>query len=337
MILNKYALATAAISLAVSVPNPAQAVKVDAQIPAYRPVEGVTGTIKSVGSDTMVNLVTHWAESFKKHYPNVTVETEGKGSNTAPTALIAGTANFGAMSRTMKDQEIDDFEKKFGYKPTGVKTSIDMLAVFVHKDNPIKNLSLLQVDAIFSKARKSGAAKEIVTWGDLGLTGEWKDKPISLYGRNSASGTYVYFKEHALAKGDFKDTVKEQAGSAGVVQSVANDKYSIGYSGIGYKTADVRAVPLAKDDKGEAIEAVPDNAYSGKYPLARFLYVYVNQKPGESLDPLRKEFLRFVLSQEGQEDVLKDGYFPLPARFAEEGLKLIGVSATKTAEAGAPR
>jgi phosphate transport system substrate-binding protein len=237
----------------------------------------------------------------------------------------------------MKDQEIDDFEKKFGYKPTGVKTSIDMLAVFVHKDNPIKNLSLLQVDAIFSKARKSGAAKEIVTWGDLGLTGEWKDKPISLYGRNSASGTYVYFKEHALAKGDFKDTVKEQAGSAGVVQSVATDKYSIGYSGIGYKTADVRAVPLAKDDKGEAIEAVPDNAYSGKYPLARFLYVYVNQKPGESLDPLRKEFLRFVLSQEGQEDVLKDGYFPLPARFAEEGLKLIGVSATKTAEAGAPR
>jgi phosphate transport system substrate-binding protein len=211
-----------------------------------------------------------------------------------------------------------------------------MLAVFVHKDNPIKNLTLSQIDAIFSKTRKSGAAKDIVTWGELGLTGEWKDKPISLYGRNSVSGTYGYFKEHALAKGDFKDTVKEQPGSSGVVQSVASDKFAIGYAGIGYLTADVRAVPLAKDDKTPAIEAIPDNAYTGKYPLARFLYIYVNQKPGENLDPLRKEFLRFVLSQQGQGVVVKDGFFPLPARFVEEGLKTIGVAEAKTAEAAAP-
>jgi len=236
----------------------------------------------------------------------------------------------------MKDQESDDFEKKFGYKPTAVKTSVDMLAVYVHKDNPLKSLTLQQVDAIFSKARKSGAAKEIVTWGELGLTGEWKDKPISLYGRNSASGTYGYFKEHALAKGDFKDSVKEQPGSSGVVQGVAGDKFGIGYSGIGYKTADVRAVPLAKDDKSPVIEAIPDNAYTGKYPLARFLYIYVNQKPGEALDPLRKEFLRYVLSQQGQEVVVKDGFFPLPARFVDEGLKTIGVSEAKTAEASSP-
>ena len=332
-----FTIAISALAVLGANPTPAQAVKVDASIPAYRPVEGVTGNIKSVGSDTMLNLVTYWADDFKKLYPSVTVEIEGKGSGTAPAALVAGTASFGPMSRLMKDQEIDDFEKKFGYKPTEIKTSVDMLAVFVHKDNPIKSLTVGQLDAIFSKTRKSGAAKDIVTWGDLGLTGEWKDKPISLYGRNSVSGTYAYFKEHALAKGDFKDTVKEQAGSSGVVQAITSDKFAIGYSGIGYQTADVRPVPLAKDDKSGAIEAVPDNAYSGKYPLARFLYIYVNQKPGEALDPLRKEFLRFVLSKQGQEVVVKDGFYPLPPRFVEEGLKKVGGTETKTAEAGAPR
>jgi phosphate transport system substrate-binding protein len=328
-------IAISALAVLAASPTP-QAVKVDAAIPTYKPVEGVTGTIKSVGSDTMLNLATFWTDDFKKVYPGVTIEVEGKGSGTAPPALIAGTSNIGPMSRAMKDQEIDDFEKKFGYKPASLKTSIDMLAVFVHKDNPIKSLSVQQLDAIFSKTRKSGAAKDIVTWGELGLTGEWKDKPISLYGRNSVSGTYVYFKEHALAKGDFKDTVKEQPGSSGVIQSIASDKYAIGYSGIGYLTADVRAVALSKDDKSPAIEAIPDNAYTGKYPLARFLYIYFNQKPGEALDPLRKEFLRFVLSQQGQAVVVKDGFFPLPMRFVEEGLKTIGVAEAKTAEASAP-
>jgi phosphate transport system substrate-binding protein len=314
----------------------ADVVKVDARIPEYKPVQSVSGTIKSVGSDTMNNLMTLWSEGFKKLYPTVTTEIEGKGSATAPAALIAGTANFGPMSRTMKDKEIDDFEKQFGYKPTAIPTSIDMLAVFVHKDNPIQGLTLAQVDAIFSKTRKSGAEKDIVTWGDLGLTGEWASKPISLYGRNSASGTYGYFKEHALAKGDFKDSVKEQPGSSSVVQSIASDKYAIGYSGIGYMTADVRAVPLAKDAKSKLVEAAPENAYTGQYPMARFLYVYINQKPGTPLEPLRKEYLRYILSKQGQEDVVKDGYFPLPAKIVGDTLKSIGVE-NAVIEAGAPR
>jgi len=328
-------LASAPVALPAS--TSAQAVQVDSSIPEYKVVQGVSGSIKSVGSDTMINLMTNWAESFKKLYPSITVEIEGKGSGTAPTALIAGTANFGPMSRLMKDQELDEFSKKFGYKPTPIATSIDMLAVYVHKDNPIASLSLEQIDAIFSKTRKSGAAKDITTWGDLGLTGEWKDKPISLYGRNSASGTYTYFKEHALAKGDYKDSVKDQPGSSGVVQSIASDKFAIGYSGIGYKTADVRAVPLSKDAKSPVVEASPENAYSGKYPLARFLYIYVNLKPGTELDPLRREFLRFVLSRQGQEDVVKDGYFPLPGRIAADGLKQAAITSASATEAGAPR
>jgi phosphate transport system substrate-binding protein len=220
------------------------------------------------------------------------------------------------MSREMKNEEADKFEKKFGYKPTKVAVAIDTLAVFVNKGNPIKSLSMQQVDAIFSKTRKGGFEKDIKTWGDLGLTGEAANKPLSLYGRNSASGTYGYFKEHALFKGDFKDTVKEQPGSSSVVQSVGSDKFAIGYSGIGYATSGVRALPLSdtKKNDGAAFAATYENALSGKYPLARFLYIYINKDPKKPMDPLTTEFLKFVLSKEGQEIVVKDGFLPLTAK-----------------------
>lgn len=299
--------------------------QVDPKIPAYTATSGVSGNLKSIGSDTMNNLMTLWAEGFYKYYPNVKVEVEGKGSSTAPPALTAGTAQFGPMSRPMKDAEIDAFEKKYGYKPATVRTSFDALAVYVHKDNPIAGLSLQQVDAIFSKTRRGGAAKDIKTWGDLGLTGEWADKPISLYGRNSASGTYGFFKEHALFKGDYKDQVKEQPGSSSVVQGVASDKFAMGYSGIGYKTADVRAVPLSLKDGEDTYAATVENVYTGEYPLARYLLLYVNKKPGEKLDPLRGEFLRFVFSQEGQQVVIKDGYMPVPNTIAEEEQRKLGL------------
>jgi len=317
--------AAGTLALALSGPVLAQTVKVDPAIPAYKPAQGVSGNLKSVGSDSMNNEMTLWAEGFLKFYPNVKLEIEGKGSSTAPPALEAGTAQFGPMSREMKAEETDKFEKKHGYKPTAVRTSIDMLAVYVHKDNPIQCLSLQQVDAVFSKTRRGGAGKEIRKWGDLGLTGEWADKPISLYGRNSASGTYGFFKENALFKGDFKDTVKEQPGSSSVVQGVASDRFGIGYSGIGYKTADVRAVPLAVKTGGKCVEAEPSHAYAGDYPLARFLYLYVNRKPGEALDPVRAEFLKYVLGREGQEAVIKDGYFPLPGRLVQDELKKLGL------------
>jgi phosphate transport system substrate-binding protein len=300
------------------------AVTVDRNLPTYKPVPGVSGNIKSVGSDTMNNLMALWAEGFRKFYPNVQVEIEGKGSSTAPPALISGTSTFGPMSRKMKSAEADSFEERFGYKPTFVRTSIDMLAVFVHKDNPIadRGLTLEELDGIFSKSFKSGH-DNVTTWGDLGLTGEWRSKPISLYGRNSASGTYGYFKEHALFKGDYKDTVKEQPGSSAVVQGVGSDKYAIGYSGIGYKTEDVRVVPLAPSGSRAYVEATPDNA--GEYPLARFLYLYVNYKPGYELDPLRAEFLRYVFSRAGQEAVIKDGFLPVSARIAAEDLGKVNI------------
>jgi len=298
-------------------------VQVDPGLPPYKATSGVSGNISSVGSDSLNNLMTFWAEQFAKYYPNAKVQIEGKGSSTAPPALIGGTAQLGPMSREMKGTEIDQFEKKYGYKPVGLRTSVDALAVFVNKDNPIKCLSLAQVDAAFSKSRRRGAKDDAVTWGQLGLTGEWAAKPVSLYGRNSASGTYGFFKEHTLKNGDFKDSVKEQPGSASVVQGVTVDRFAMGYSGIGYATAGVRAVPLTEKDGGKCIEATADNAYSGAYPLARFLFVYVNKAPGKPLEPLVREFARLMLSREGQEAVVKDGYFPIPASVAKEELNKV--------------
>src|SRR5262249_15935566 len=160
-------------------------------------------------SDTMNNLLALWSESFKKFYPSVEFEIEGKGSSTAPPALTAGTSDFGPMSREMKKAEIDKFEEKYGYKPTPLPVPIDTRAIFVHKDTPIEGLSFAQLDAIFSGTRKGGYEKDIRTWGDLGLTGDWADKPISLFGRNAVSGTYGFLKEHVLLNGDFKASVKE--------------------------------------------------------------------------------------------------------------------------------
>ena len=293
-------------------------VQLDPALASYKAVSGVSGNISSVGSDTLNNLMTHWAESFQRFYPNARVQIEGKGSSTAPPALISGTAQLGPMSREMKGSEIDQFEKKYGYKPTPVRTSVDALAIFVNKDNPIKCLTIAQADAMFSKSRRQGYREDITTWGQLGLTGEWASKPISLYGRNSASGTYGFFKEHTLKNGDYKDTVKEQPGSAAVVQGVTVDRYGAGYSGIGYATAGVRAVPLAEKEGGKCVEATADNSYAGAYPLARFLYVYVNKTPGKPLDPLTREFVKLIVSKEGQEGVMKDGYFPIPASIARE-------------------
>ena len=292
--------------------------RLDPALVPYQAVSAVSGNINSIGSDTLNNLMTLWAETFNKFYPNAKIQIEGKGSSTAPPALIAGTAQLGPMSRAMKGTEVDAFEKKYGYKPTQIRTAVDALAVFVNKDNPIKCLTLTQVDAVFSKSRRAGHKEDVKTWGQLGLTGEWAARPLGLYGRNSASGTYGFFKEHALKNGDYKDEVKEQPGSASVVQGVTVDRYAIGYSGIGYATAGVRAVPLAEKEGGKCYEADPDNAYAGTYPLSRFLFVYVNRAPGKPLDPLTREFVKLILSKDGQEGVVKDGYFPIPASIAKE-------------------
>jgi phosphate transport system substrate-binding protein len=303
-------------------PLPSQAgtkLKVDPNIPAYQTATGISGNLSTVGSDTLANLMTLWGEAFNNFYPNVNIQVQAAGSSTAPPALTIGTANLGPMSREMKDDEIEGFEDKYGYKPTAFPVAVDALAVMVNKDNPIKGLSIDQIDAIFSESLKCGGSKEITTWGDAGVAA-WGAKSIQLYGRNSVSGTYGYFKEHALCKGDFKSNVNEQPGSASVVQSVTTSINGIGYSGLGYSTSGVRVLPLAQKGSTDYVEATPENALSGTYPLTRYLFVYVNKKPNQPLPPLEKEFLKMILSKEGQEVVIKGGYIPLPAKVVEKYL-----------------
>lgn len=324
MKLNKFTsvMASAVMGLSLAVSTAAHALSVDKDIPDYKPASGISGNLTSVGSDTLANLMTLWAESFKRAYPNVNIQIQAAGSSTAPPALTEATANIGPMSRKMKDKEIAAFEDRYGYKPMAIPVAIDALAVYVNKDNPIQGMTIADVDAVFSSTRKCGGKLDVTKWGDLGMTGNWKNRDIQMFGRNSVSGTYGYFKKKGLCKGDFKNNVNEQPGSASVVQAITSSVNGIGYSGIGYKTSGVRAVPISK--KGDKfIDATAENAVKGKYPLSRFLYVYVNKHPNKPLAPLDREFIKLVLSQEGQQVVIKDGYIPLPAKVVEKYLNEI--------------
>ena len=303
----------------------ALAQQVDPNLNKYEPGSGVSGSLTSIGSDTLNNLMTLWAEGYRSFYPNVSIEIQGAGSGTAPPALIQGTAQFGPMSRPMRGTEIEEFEARFGYEPLPIRGAIDALGVFVHKDNPIECLSLQEVDAIFSSTRAGGSDAAINTWGEAGLEGEWANRPIALYGRNSASGTYGYFKDVALFGGDYRAEVREQPGSSTVIQGVASDINGIGYSGVGYATADVKAVAIEGAD-GNCYGPEGEAAASGDYPIARFLYIYVNKNPNEALEPLRGEFIRYVYSQEGQEAVVRAGFFPVVKSLADTDLTAFGLN-----------
>lgn len=320
-LLQTISMSVLAVSLSTIVTMAHAGATLDKKLPVYKKASGVTGNLSSVGSDTLANLMSLWTEEFTHFYPNVNVQVQAAGSSTAPPALTEGTSNFGPMSRKMKDKELQSFEKRYGYKPTAIAVAIDALAVYVHKDNPIKGLTIPQVDAIFSSTRKCKGKSDISNWGQTGLKGSWTNKSIQIYGRNSVSGTYGYFKKKALCKGDFKTTVNEQPGSASVVQSVSASLNGIGYSGIGYKTSGVRALPLAKKAGKPFTAATAENAAKKSYPLGRNLWIYINKKPNTALNPMQLEFIKMILSKQGQEVVIKDGYIPLSAKMVKKQLK----------------
>lgn len=193
--MNKFKRLMIAISLTSSLVVPAVTMAdVDPALQDYVRASGVSGNLSSIGSDTLNNLMTLWAEEFAKYYPNVNVQIQGAGSSTAPPALTEGTAMLAPMSRPMRQSEIQEFEARHGYQPTELPVAVDMLAVYVNRDNPIESLSLPQVDAIFSATRRCGAPADIQRWGDLGLTGDWENRDFTLYSRNAVSGTMVSLK-----------------------------------------------------------------------------------------------------------------------------------------------
>ncbi|MCP1726540.1 phosphate transport system substrate-binding protein [Natronospira proteinivora] len=322
--LKKLMTTSLAASLVMSGSAIASGAEVDPDMPKYEAVSGISGNLSSQGSDTLNNLMTLWAEEFQDFYPNVNIQIQGAGTSTAPPALAEGTANFGPMSRTMRDSEEADFEDAHGYAPTLVPVAIDVLAVYVNRDNPIEGLSIPQVDAIFSDTRRCGYDSDINRWGQLGLDGAWENRDFTLYSRNAVSGTYGYFRQHALCDGDFRDEINEQPGSASVVQGVTESRNGIGYSGIGYLTSGVKAIKIGRED-GELYEPNAANAASGDYPLARFLYLAINKHPNEELPPLDREFLKMVLSAEGQDVTVRDGFIPLPEQVAAQWRERLGL------------
>ncbi|MFV0477386.1 MAG: PstS family phosphate ABC transporter substrate-binding protein [Parahaliea sp.] len=285
----------------------------------------LSGNLTSVGSDTLANLMSIWAEDFKRFYPAVNIQIQAAGSSTAPPALIEGTASLGPMSRLMKAHELDAFERRFGYQPTAIAVAIDALALYVHQDNPLAFLTITQIDALFSSTRRCGAKDPVLQWGDLGLKGSWTNRKIQLFGRNSASGTYGHFKMRALCNGDFNNNLNEQPGSASVVQSVSVSLGGLGYAGIGYRSAGVRALPIAVAQGLPLVTPTRDHAMSGRYPLSRFLYIYVNKVPGEALPPMERAFFHWILSAQGQRRVVGDGYIPLPADALADARQQLGL------------
>ncbi|AVJ16484.1 PstS family phosphate ABC transporter substrate-binding protein [Serratia rhizosphaerae] len=270
----------------------------------------LSGNLSSVGSDTLANLMSLWAQDFSQHYPNINLQMQAAGSSTAPTALAAGAAQLGPMSRPMKAAELSAFEQRYGYAPLAVPVAVDALVVLVHQDNPLPGLNLGQLDQIFSATRRCGEAAALRNWGQLALPGDWAQRSIQRFGRNSASGTYGYFKLRALCGGDFMARVNELPGSASVVQAVSGSLNSIGYASIGFRASGVRLLPLAeRGDRYVAPSAA--NVRNGSYPLARYLYIYINKAPHRPLEPLTAAFLDRVLSEEGQALVNQDGYLPL--------------------------
>lgn len=322
--MKKFALVIMLAALLLAGNTSAQA-GVDPKLPEYKPVAGISGSLISVGSDTLNNMMTLWAEGFRSLYPAVTVEIRGAGSSTAPPALTEGTANFGPMSRPMRTTEVEMFEKKFGYKPTQVSVAIDAVAAVVNKDNPLKCLSIPQLDAIFSVTRACGHPEDITSWGGVGLTGAWAARDFTIFGRSSASGTYGFFKDNALCDGDYKPTISEMPGSASLVLGVAEAIGGIGYTGMGYITPGVKPLALSETTGGVCFEPSAENAIAGNYPLARMLVVYVNKNPVEPLTPMEREFLRFILSRQGQEIVVRDGAIPLPEPVAAQMRQMLAL------------
>ncbi|MEM7396049.1 MAG: PstS family phosphate ABC transporter substrate-binding protein [Verrucomicrobiota bacterium] len=286
-------------------------------------MDGLSGRVTSTASDTLTNLMVIWAEDFLRRYPeDVRFELVGRsGASTAPWALRTGRAELGPTSRPLNDSEIRQLEEKRGIRPTSIGVALDCLAVYVHSENPIASLSVPQLDGMFSRMRKSGFGDDLVTWGQVGLTGAWSERPIHLYGRNSASGTYEYFRKHALFGGRFKDTVKEHPGSASIVRGVSEDPGGIGYSGFGYRTEGVKLLSLARDAGQRAFRPSAEHGLSGEYPLTRMLYIHVVASSEKPLSPAAFEFLRYVLSRDGQAIVSRGGFIPLASEQVETALK----------------
>jgi phosphate transport system substrate-binding protein len=324
--------------------GPFASVNVDTNLARYNPQAQVTGSIKVRGSETMYPLLSRLSLEFQRRQPKVSIDVKGGGSTkaieeflqpplykTGKIALREERANqfwFLASSRELFDAEIKQFTVENGYEPVAVPVAVDAVAVYVHKDNPLPGLTLDQIDAMFSTTRKRGAKVALSRWGQLGLPDGWEQAAIQLYGRDRRSGTRAFFQEHVLAGGDFVPTLHEEPGAASVILNLGRDQLGIGYSGLGLQSSTVRVVPLAENEGMPFVTPSSSTVQDQTYPLRRVLYLYVNKDPKGSLPAAAHEFLAFLMSQEGQEAVIKAGFFPLPVNQISKTAVALGKTAT---------
>lgn len=311
----------------------------DAELPAYQPRRDIqiSGTLKGAASDVMVVLAQKWFDKFKTYYPNASLSIAPPyAGSLGAVELIKGDLDFVFVSRELKPDDIKGFKTKFGYDPLSVPISggsyrhfgaLDAVAFFVNKDNPIEQITYKQLDQMYSTTHARGGAA-ISKWGDLGLTGDWADKPIHLYGIKPWNGFEEFVRQRVLStdgkRGEWRDDIKFEKVVFPMAKDVASDKYSIGYSGLAYTDAPVKLVPLVEND-GDAPQAPTyENVALATYPLSRLTYFNTNKAPGKAMNPVMEEFLRFVLSREGQQVVLDHArYVPLRARQANSARALL--------------
>jgi phosphate transport system substrate-binding protein len=311
-------------------------------LPRYEPEQVVSGTLRSWGNENMVTLMKYWQEGFRKHHPEVRFEDNLKSSATAIGALYSGVADLGLMGREIWPMEVLGFKQILGHEPLGITVAggaYDVnsktlpMIVFVNKNNPISKLTLTQLDAIFGSEHLRGAPRNIRKWGDLGLTGEWADKPIKVYGYKVDSGLAFYFAQEVL-KGSalWNGELRQIGGQFGVswgddakraIEDVGKDRYAIAYIGMQYLNPQlVKPIALATQEGEPYIEPTKDNVRKRLYPLTRSVSIFINRPPGKPVEPRVREFMRYVLSREGQEDVIREGDFlPLTPEVVSQQLK----------------
>ena len=307
-------------------PNPPlpYSATVDSAIPSYAPVKGLSGTLKGVESNTVTVLQQKWIDGFTRIYPNVKISVDIGGSGQGGPRLTNGSADFAFIAREMMGREETPFIDKFGYKPLAISVSggsfavkafTDCIVFIVNKDNPLNEISYPQLDAIYSVTHNRGIKDPILTWGQLGLTGEWVDKPIHAWGVEIPNGYDNFVNMHVLANGQWREGIQSQHTVIPLSDKVAADKYAISYTGLAWNTnPDTKVLKLIVHPGDLAIEATFDHVASQKYPLSRTIYIFVNREPGKPLNPVLHEFIRYTLSREGQQAVVDDGIFtPLPA------------------------
>jgi phosphate transport system substrate-binding protein len=288
---------------------------VDPALADFRQGAAVSGVVRSVGSSTLSNLLFRWSAEFRRLYPEVEMHVIGGGSETALPALIEGRADLGPMSRPMREAESERFRQQFGYAPTRLTVAVDAIAVYVNKYNPLRQISLRELDGIFSALPKSGGPP-IRTWGQLGLEGEWAARKIIVKGPSPTQGMYGVFRSTVLQGGSYRLDMRPEPVASSIVQAVATEEGAIGFASQFLEAARTRALAIAREDGGPYLLPDAEHAIDGSYPLARKLFIYLNRPPGAALAPAVREFVRFVCSEQGQEIAARDGNFPLGAALA---------------------